>query len=190
MQSKLTKKRILGIDPGTRLVGFALLEAKKDKPLGPRDWHVIDAGVIRASKDLAVSERLALIHDALFELITDLAPQFVAIERAFHGKNPSSSIKLGEARGVLIAAAGRCKLPVMEFTPAQIKRTVGGSGQATKENLAEALQSILGFSRGQLPLDASDAVAIALTCSLAIPLVELHSNSAADIRGIATGLLP
>lgn len=176
--------RILGIDPGTRLVGFSLLEAKRERPLGPRDWSVIDAGVIKASTDLSVSERLALIHEAMFDLITDLRPSHVAIERAFHGKNPSSSIKLGEARGVLIAAAGRYGVPILEYSPTQIKRTVGGSGSATKDHLAAALQSLLGFNRGSLPMDASDAVAIALTCSLSlsfttrlVPLADSYSKS-------------
>ncbi len=75
----------------------------------------MDAGVIRASADLSVSERLALIHEAMFDLIVEFSPTHIAIERAFHGKNPASSIKLGEARGVLIAAAGRYGLPVAEL---------------------------------------------------------------------------
>jgi len=174
--------RVLGVDPGTRLVGFALLEAKKERPLNPRDWQVVDVGVIRASTTLTLTERLTLIHDTLFELMMDLDPHHLAIERAFHGKNPSSSIKLGEARGVLIAAAGRFKLPLSEFTPAQIKRTIGGSGHATKEQLAAALQSLLGFSRQGLPLDASDAVAIALTCSLTLPLLLKQWAPRGDLR--------
>lgn len=168
MQGQATPLRILGIDPGTRLVGFALLEAKKVNPLNPRDWAVADAGVIRAHVDLSVSERLALIHEAMFDLMTEFSPNHVAIERAFHGKNAASSIKLGEARGVLIAAAGRYGVPILEFSPTQVKRTVGGSGAASKDDLAAALRSLLGFSRGVLPLDASDAVAIALTCSLGL----------------------
>lgn len=161
-----SRTRILGIDPGTRLVGFALLEAKKDRPMSPRDWLVVDAGVLRASPTFSVTERLSLIHESIFELMTELKPNQVAIERAFHGKNAASSIKLGEARGVLIAAARRYAVPIVEFSPAQIKKTVAGSGAATKEHIASALQSLLGFSRGGLPLDTTDAVAIALTCSL------------------------
>jgi len=134
----------------------------------PRDWAVKDAGVIRASLELSVSQRLALIHKSVIELMREFNPDQIAIERAFHGKNPSSSIKLGEARGVLIGAASACGLPVMEYSPSHIKMTVAGFGNASKEQVALALQTILKFSRGALPADASDAVAIALTCGIAM----------------------
>lgn len=169
MQKHVSRLRVLGVDPGSRVVGFAVLEAKKDIPVSPRDWMVLDAGVLRASPDLSIPERLALLHEAMFDLLAGLQPTHAAVERTFHGVNPASVIKLGEARGALIAAIGRGGIPVSEFTPTQIKRAIGGSGAATKEQLAAALRSLLGFSRGQLPLDASDAVAIALTGCLHLP---------------------
>lgn len=158
--------RILGIDPGSRIIGFAVLESRKERPLSPRDWIVLDAGVIKAPQDAHSAERLAAIHETIFELIAEICPHHAAVERTFHGINAASGIKLGEARGAIIAALGRHSLPVMEFSPAVIKRTVGGSGAATKEQVAAAISSLMGFQRGRLPLDATDAVAIALTGAL------------------------
>jgi crossover junction endodeoxyribonuclease RuvC len=160
------KFRILGIDPGTRVIGFAILESKKGIPMGPKDWQVVDAGVLKPSTQLSATERLVLIHQGVFELMCDFRPSILAIERSFHSKNAGSSIKLGEARGVLIAAASRFGIEIEEFAPTQIKKNIGGSGGASKDDLAFALKALIGFSRGNLPLDASDAVAIALTCSL------------------------
>jgi crossover junction endodeoxyribonuclease RuvC len=160
--------RILGIDPGSRVIGFALMGATKTRPLSPRDWTVLDAGVLKASPTLSFTARLGEIHDALFELTEQLAPTAVAIEKAFHGVNSATAIKLGEARGALIAAVARHKIPLHEITPAEVKRIVAGHGAATKEQVYQALQALLGFNKGRLPHDASDALAIALTASLSL----------------------
>ena len=157
--------KILGIDPGSRVIGFALLGATKVTPLTPKDWTVLDAGVLRASADLEMPARLGEIHNALFDLASELAPSHVVIEKAFHGVNASTAIKLGEARGALISAVARIGVPITEITPAQVKRLIAGHGAASKEQVYQALQALLGFNKGRLPLDASDALAIALTDS-------------------------
>jgi crossover junction endodeoxyribonuclease RuvC len=158
--------RILGIDPGSRVIGFALMEAKKPVPRSPKDWLVVDIGVVRTSVDLAMPARICEIHDVFFDLVGELRPTMVGIEKAFHGINPSSSLKLSEARGALISAVGRHRTPVREITPAEMKRLVAGSGTATKEQVYQALQAIMGFNKGKLPLDASDALGIAFAVSL------------------------
>jgi crossover junction endodeoxyribonuclease RuvC len=158
--------KILGIDPGSRVIGFALLGATKAVPLSPRDWVVLDAGVLRASPDLAMPTRLGEIHTALYELTLELQPTNVAIEKAFHGVNAATAIKLGEARGALIAAVARLGIPISEITPAQVKRLIAGHGAASKDQVYLALQALMGFNKGRLPHDASDALAIALTASL------------------------
>ncbi len=158
--------KIMGIDPGSRVIGFSLLAAKKANPLGPRDWIVEDVGVIKVAPLAAMSARLGEVHAGIFELIQDLAPTEVAIEKAFYGINASTAIKLGEARGAILSAVARAGLPVTEITPAEVKRCVAGNGSADKEQVYLALKSILGFDRGSLPLDASDALAIALTASI------------------------
>ncbi len=174
--------RILGIDPGSRIIGFAVLEATKVHPHGPRDWIVLDAGIIKAPLEAAAAMRLAAIHETIFDLITDTRPNHGAVERTFHGINAASGIKLGEARGAIIAALGRHGLPVMEFSPTVIKRTIGGSGAASKEQVADALRSLMGFQRGRLPLDATDAVAIALTGALNLSIQALAAKVSSKLH--------
>jgi crossover junction endodeoxyribonuclease RuvC len=124
--------------------------------------------VLRASVDLEMPARLGEIHSALYDLAVELAPTSVGIEKAFHGVNSSTAIKLGEARGALISAVARLGLPIAEITPAQVKRLIAGHGAATKEQVYQALQGLMGFNKGRLPHDASDALAIALTVSLSL----------------------
>jgi crossover junction endodeoxyribonuclease RuvC len=157
---------ILGIDPGSRVVGFGILRAKVRRPRMPRDFEVIDAGVIKANADLSLPERLGLIHEAVHGLAAEISPTHCAIEKAFHGANAATAIKLGEARGAILAAARRHKLTIFEITPAEVKRTIACKGNATKEDVCHAVSNLLGFDRGKLPFDASDAVAIALACGL------------------------
>jgi crossover junction endodeoxyribonuclease RuvC len=174
----LEKPKILGIDPGSRVVGFALIGAVKVKPLSPKDWVVLDVGVIRTSAELPMSSRLGQIHGAVFELLSEMSPQYAAIEKAFYGVNAATALKLGEARGSIMAAFSRCCIPVLEITPAEVKRIVAGKGAATKEQVYQSLQAILGFQRGRLPLDASDALAIAYASALSRmgPLNQTLSN--------------
>ena len=155
--------RILGIDPGSRVIGFAVLEAKKIVPRSPMDWVVVDVGVVRMSTNLSMLDRICEIHDTFYDLIHELKPTIVGIEKAFHGVNSASALKLSEARGALISAVGRHKISITEITPAEVKRIVAGSGAASKEQVYQALQVILGFNKGRLPLDASDALAIAFS---------------------------
>lgn len=157
---------ILGIDPGSRVVGFAILRARVARPRMPRDFEVFDAGVIKAKDGLSVPERLGLIHEAVHVLASEVSPTHCAIEKAFHGVNAASAIKLGEARGAIVAAARRHKLPIFEITPAEVKRTIACTGAASKEDVCRAVTNLLGFERGKLPFDATDAVAIALACGL------------------------
>ncbi len=161
--------RILGIDPGSRVIGFALMEAKKLVPRSPKDWMVVDVGVVRASTSLTMVDRICEIHDAFYGLIQELMPTLVGIERVFQGVNPSSTIKLSEARGALISAVGRHKIPVREITPAEVKRIVAGNGAATKEQVYQCLQALMSFDKGRLPLDASDALGIAFSVSILHP---------------------
>jgi crossover junction endodeoxyribonuclease RuvC len=163
----MEKPKILGIDPGSRVVGFALIGAVKAKPLSPKDWVVLDVGVIRTSAELPMPSRLGQIHGAIFDLLTEMSPQYAAIEKAFHGVNAGTALKLGEARGAIIAAFSRHSVPTLEITPAEVKRIIAGSGAASKEQVYQALQALLGFERGRLPLDASDALAIAYASALA-----------------------
>lgn len=158
--------KILGIDPGSRISGFAVLAAVKPPPWLPRDLRVVDVGVLRADPKLTLLERIGPLHDAMFDLISSAAPQIFAVEMAFVGKNSQSALKLGQIRGAFLSAASRCSVPAVELSPATVKKRIAGCGQADKVQVCMALKALLGFELGKLPHDASDAVAIALCAGL------------------------
>ncbi|MEN9833897.1 MAG: hypothetical protein RL011_90 [Pseudomonadota bacterium] len=168
---------ILGIDPGSRITGFALLRAKKPLPLVPRDFAVVEAGVLRADAAMPYAERIGLLHLALCELLVEHRPDVCVIEKAFFDKNASSALKLGELRGAYIAACARSQVPVAELTPADVKKTIAGNGRADKQAIALALHALLGFNRGSLPHDATDALALSLCHGLKSALASLDSVS-------------
>ncbi len=150
--------RILGVDPGSRAAGWAVVSF--DGP--PR---LVAAGVLRPDTSTPFAERLLALHDGLLAVVARERPDEAAVEKVFSGVNPQSLITLGEARGVLLLALARSALPVAEVTPAEIKKTVTGTGQAGKEQVRRMVLSLLGTPAGgaRLALDAADAAAAALT---------------------------
>ena len=128
-----------------------------------RDNKVLDAGVIRPKKDLSHSDRLGQIHEAIYKICVEHKPQVCVIEKGFTGINHNSALRLGETRGAIIAAARRSNIEIIESAPTEVKKLVTGQGHASKENVSAALQSLIGFNRGSLPYDVTDAVAIALS---------------------------
>ena len=156
---------IVGVDPGTRVVGFACIEVRLKHP-GPKRFRIREALALKPSTDLDHHQRLHKIHSAIYSMLSKWQPSAFVIEKAFHGLNPTSSLKLGEARGAIIAACMRHEIPLFEINPTSVKKTVTGSGSATKEQVAIALQYLLNFDRGNLPFDISDALAIALSHAL------------------------
>lgn len=160
------KHRILGIDPGSRICGFALLTSTKENPSSFKDFKVEDAGVLRADLKLSFIERIGLLHECLERILPDLNPSCCVIEDAFFGNNARSALKLGQARGALISAVVKKRIPTFEVTPTHVKSMIVGKGAATKEEIARSLEVMLGFKRGNLPYDAADAVAIALSYGL------------------------
>jgi crossover junction endodeoxyribonuclease RuvC len=164
----------MGLDPGSRVAGFAVLRAKTAAPRSARDFVVVDAGVLKVKATLGVPERLGLLHEALYGLLTSTvngapgpsAPDVCVIERPFYDKNVATALTLGEVRGSFIAACARARVQVAELTPAEVKLAVAGNGRADKEAVSRALAALLGFDRGSLPLDATDALAIGLCWGL------------------------
>ena len=150
--------RILGVDPGSRAAGWAVVTFE-----GPP--RLVAAGVLRPSTATPFAERLLALHDALLGVVERERPDEAAVEKVFSGVNPQSLITLGEARGVLLLALARAAVPVHEITPAEIKKTVTGTGQADKEQVRRMVLSLLGSPSGfsHLALDAADAAAAALT---------------------------
>ncbi len=157
---------VLGIDPGSNATGYAAVSRN-----GAR-YVLHDAGVIRTRSEDPIPERLLKIHDGLMAVLTLLAPQQVAIEAIFKYRSSESALRLGQARGVALLAAARHGLPVAEYNPSTVKKTVGGSGSADKDQVARLVARLVGRDE-PLAADASDAVAIAITHLAQSPLQAL-----------------
>ncbi len=154
--------KILGIDPGSRIVGYACIVPKTLRPLRVSDFHVLDVGVIRADITGTFLHRIGALHEALFTLTQEHAPTLCVLETAFMGKNAQSALKLGQARGALIAAMSRCGVPMAELSPREVKQFITGKGHADKQSVRSMLEKLVQFQAGGLPLDATDALALAL----------------------------
>jgi crossover junction endodeoxyribonuclease RuvC len=149
-------KIILGIDPGTTVLGYGLIHIKGQK------LEMLNFGVIHLSKLPTHPDKLKRIYDRLMGIIEEYKPDEMAIEAPFFGKNVQSMLKLGRAQGVAIAAALHNNLPFEEYTPRRIKQSITGSGAASKEQVAVMLQTILNFSELPKYLDATDGLAAAV----------------------------
>ena len=154
---------ILGIDPGSRVAGFGCVELRPGS--FPKCIKVVTAGVIKADLKLSMPERLGQVHESVYDLIGQFEPKIIAIEKAFAYENISTAIKLGEARGAIMAAAYRGGGGGVEATPAEVKQLIAGNGRASKEQVSMALKALLNFDRGKMPHDASDALALAMFAS-------------------------
>ena len=154
MQKKSTI--ILGIDPGTIMMGYGLI-AVVDKKV-----TLIEMNTLKPGKVDDPYKKLQLIYNTVSGLITKHKPDVFAIEAPFFGKNVQSMLKLGRAQGVCIAAAMRHGLDVTEYSPKKIKQSITGNGNASKEQVLKMLQRILVFEETPAYLDASDALAVAL----------------------------
>jgi crossover junction endodeoxyribonuclease RuvC len=148
---------ILGVDPGTRAMGYGAIVLAPD---GPR---LLLAGVIAPRAGGTLSERLAEIASELPRVFARCRPACLALERAFSAVNVQSAFRIGESRGVVLACAAQHGVRVAEYSPAQAKKAVIGRGAASKEQVAAMLPRLLGASLDGLPLDATDALALALT---------------------------
>ena len=148
--------RIFGIDPGSNRTGYGCVETD-----GSRHRMVI-SGAIAAPALAPFPERLLNIHSRLAALLADCRPDCVAIESLFHAANARSALKLGHARGVAVLAAVEAGLPVVEYTPAEIKRAVVGYGRAEKHQVQQMVKLMLGLAVLPSPHDAADALAVAI----------------------------
>jgi len=147
---------ILGIDPGTQLLGYALLKIDKQQ----QQVLLMDTLKLTSYKD--IYERLEKIHTKVSEVIKLYKPQTFAIEAPFFGKNVQSMLKLGRAQGVAIAAAIQAGLDVTEYSPKKVKQSITGNGNADKEQVWKMLQQILLIEEKPQYFDATDALAVAL----------------------------
>ena len=148
--------RIMGIDPGTRIVGYGVVD------LVGNQMRPVTHGVIYADMKNDYGKRLRSIHDGLTQVIVTHRPDQVAIEEAFYGKNAASALRMGEGRGVAILAAALHDKPLFQYTPAEVKKAVVGNGRAHKEQIQEMVRLLLGLPEIPEPEDAADALAVAI----------------------------
>ena len=149
-------RTILGIDPGTLLMGYSIIEGRGNQ------FTIITIDVLKLSSKKDHYERLQLIHKKITELVDDFAPDEFAIEAPFFGKNVQSMLKLGRAQGVAIAAAMDRKIPVTEYSPKKVKQSITGNGNADKEQVWKMLQRLTALPDKPKYFDATDALAVAL----------------------------
>jgi crossover junction endodeoxyribonuclease RuvC len=173
----------LGVDPGLNRTGYALLERT---PHGPR---LREGGIVRTTAKRPLAERLCEIGDGLGEIVSQYQPEVLAIEQVFsHAKFPKTAILMAHARGVILHIAASAHVPVVHYTPRQIKRLLTGSGTATKEQVQRAISRELGLDRLLEPNDVADAFAVALCHyhSVRLPTTLQGLEAGTDSAGIDT----
>ncbi len=149
--------RIIGIDPGTGILGFGVIDVINGK------IRLIDAGVITTPAYTPLDARLEDIFDSLNEIINLTKPDYMSIEKLFFSQNVTTAMSVSHARGVAMLAGRKGGLPITEYTPLQIKQTITGYGKADKKQVQEMVRIQLGLSEAPKPDDCADALATAIT---------------------------
>ncbi|HEX4601244.1 MAG TPA: crossover junction endodeoxyribonuclease RuvC [Gemmatimonadales bacterium] len=155
--------RVLGVDPGTAVTGYGVIETGNGTRGGPGLGRLVECGVIRFARRAALAERLADLHAGVVALIARHHPHALALENAFYHKNVRTTLVLGHARGVVLLAAAQAGLAIAEYAPATVKKTVVGAGGAAKAQVGTVVARLLQLRHAPTPADAADGVALALT---------------------------
>jgi crossover junction endodeoxyribonuclease RuvC len=155
--------RILGIDPGTGILGFGVIEIDSRNKV-----HLTDAGVIRTPVHEDTSVRLLTIYDELTSIIKELKPQLMSVEKLFFAQNVTTAMTVSQARGVVLLCGQQHKMRLHEYTPLQIKMALTGYGRADKKQMQEMVRVILGLKEVPKPDDCADALAAALCCAQSV----------------------
>jgi crossover junction endodeoxyribonuclease RuvC len=148
--------KVFGIDPGSERTGYGCVITDG------RRHRLVACGAISSPARTPFPERLHVIHAALVELLAECRPDCVAVESLFYASNARSALKLGHARGVAMLAAVEAGLPLVEYTPAEVKRAVVGYGRADKQQVQQMIKLLLGLAEAPTPHDAADALAVAI----------------------------
>ena len=157
----ITNKRIIGIDPGTGILGFGVID------VGPRgELSLVDAGVIRTPANQAESERLLTIFNELSEIIRETKPNIMSVEKLFFAQNVTTAMSVSQARGVVLLLGKQSKMELFEYTPLQIKQAISSYGRATKAQMQEMVRIILKLKQIPKPDDCADALAAAICHSM------------------------
>ncbi len=155
-EKQKTSQIILGVDPGTQISGYGLIEVTD------KGYSVIDFGCIKPPIRYKLSDRYLVIFEGILQLIEKYAPQALSVETQYVKKNVQSAIKLGMARGVIIVAAKKLGVPVFEYSPTQAKKSVVGNGSASKHQVQGMVKLLLKLTTLPQPEDAADALALAI----------------------------
>lgn len=165
---------VLGIDPGLAATGFGVVQRRSGR------FAALDGGVIATRADGAPERRLAQIHQRVEELLLRYEPDSVALEELYFGANARSAFAVGQARGVVMLAAGQRAIPCASYTPQQVKQAVCGTGRAAKDQVTRMVQTLLALPEPPAPDHAADALAVALC----------HANHTPLRAAIASAALP
>ncbi|MBA2279091.1 crossover junction endodeoxyribonuclease RuvC [Candidatus Saccharibacteria bacterium] len=152
--------RIIGIDPGTGILGFGIIEVVKGKP------QLVDGGVIRTPVKEDDAVRLLTIYEELTDIIVDTKPSEMAVEKLFFAQNVTTAMTVAQARGVVLLTGMQAGLRISEYTPLQIKQALTGYGRAEKKQIQEMVRVILGLKKIPKPDDCADALATAICHSM------------------------
>jgi crossover junction endodeoxyribonuclease RuvC len=156
----MKQMRIIGIDPGTGILGFGVVDFDQGKA------KMVTAGVITTPAHTPLDERLEEIFDGLTNIIAETKPEVMSIEKLFFAQNVTTAMSVSHARGVAMLTGRKAKIPIAEYTPLQIKQTLTGYGKATKKQMQEMVRIHLGLKDVPKPDDCADALAAAITHSL------------------------
>jgi crossover junction endodeoxyribonuclease RuvC len=148
--------RVMGVDPGLAITGYGIIDSVKSK------MNNLCHGAIRTKPDLPIQERLRIIYEELTEIIKTHSPDAVAVEELFFNRNVNSAFAVGMARGVVLLSAEMSSIPIGSYTPLQVKQSIVGYGRATKNQIQQMVKVILGLPDIPKPVDAADALAIAI----------------------------
>lgn len=157
MEKKVIKEKIiLGLDPGTNVMGYGIILVKSST------MKLLQFGVIHLSKYESHELKLKKIFDRVLSILDEFNPDEVALEAPFYGKNVQSMLKLGRAQGVAMSAALYRQIPIVEYAPKKVKQSVTGNGNASKEQVAKMLMTLFEFKEAPKLMDATDALAVAV----------------------------
>jgi crossover junction endodeoxyribonuclease RuvC len=179
--------RVLGVDPGTRVTGYGVIETGGGNGT-PGIGRLIECGVFRFGRNNSLPHRLAELHHEIAQLIQRHHPAVLALEDAFYHKNVRTTLVLGHARGVILLAAQQQGLDIAQYPPATVKKTVVGAGGAQKSQVAAMVARLLRLKHAPKPADAADGVAVALTFILRSPSHRSPSPERRGGQGVRTGV--
>jgi crossover junction endodeoxyribonuclease RuvC len=165
--------KVLGIDPGTAVLGYGVVEASAGGAA-----RLVECGILHSRTRDPLPSRLRVIHDGIADLIARHRPDAVAVESVFYARNARTTVVMSHARGVILLAAEQAGVPIVDYTPAMVKKTVVGRGAALKPQVGYMVAQLLRLKHAPSPADAADGVAIALTHLLV-------AGRRAALRGVA-----